>query len=72
VHGWDLAVATGQPYDAEPELVEAARQFVASVQEAPSPPRDGLFGPPVAPPPDASPLASLIALTGRDPSWSPS
>jgi uncharacterized protein (TIGR03086 family) len=72
VHGWDLAVATGQPYDAEPELVEAARQFVAPVQEAPAPPREGLFGPPVAAPADASPLATLIALTGRDPNWSPS
>ena len=71
VHGWDLAVATGQPFEAEPELIEAAAQFVAPVQNAPEPPREGLFGRPVERPADASPLASLIALTGRDPTWSP-
>lgn len=71
VHGWDLAVATGQPYDAETDLVEAARQFAAPVQEAPNPPREGLFGPPVAVGADASPLTRLIALTGRDPNWAP-
>src|SRR5712691_3715235 len=29
VHGWDVARATGQPYTCEPELLEAARSFLA-------------------------------------------
>lgn len=69
VHGWDLAVASGQPYSAEPALVEAAYGFVqAAVAENPegSP---GLFGPPVPVPDDASLLDRLLGLTGRDPAW---
>ncbi|EHR50778.1 TIGR03086 family protein [Saccharomonospora marina XMU15] len=71
VHGWDLAVATGQDFRCEPALLAAALEFVrASVAEHPegSP---GLFGPPVAVPDDAPTLTRLIALTGRDPSWRP-
>ena len=30
VHAWDLAVATGQPYDPDPAAVEACRSFVAA------------------------------------------
>jgi uncharacterized protein (TIGR03086 family) len=68
VHGWDIAVATGQPYDPPPAEIDAARSFVESFDA----PRDGrLFGPVVAVPDDASPLARLLGLTGRDPAWSP-
>lgn len=71
VHGWDLAVATGQHFDCEPTLLTAALEFVRSaVAEHPggSP---GLFAAPVPVADEAPPLARLIALTGRDPSWSP-
>ena len=37
VHAWDLAVATGQAYDADPAAVEAAHGFAASFE----PPEDG-------------------------------
>ena len=71
VHGWDIAVASGQRFSCEPSLLEAAYGFVqATVAQHPhgSP---GLFGPPV-PVPDTAPLLDrLIGLTGRDPSWSP-
>lgn len=71
VHGWDIAVASGQPFRGEQSLLEAAYGFVESaVAESPqgSP---GLFGPPVPVPADAPLLHRLIGLTGRDPSWRP-
>ena len=71
VHGWDLAVATGQSYECDPELVAAAAIFVeGAVAENPggSP---GLFGPPVPVAADAPPLHRLLGLTGRDPGWRP-
>ena len=69
VHGWDIARASGQPYNCEPELVAAATEFVRPFAESGFP-REGLFGPPVPVPADASPLDRLIGLTGRDPTWS--
>jgi uncharacterized protein (TIGR03086 family) len=68
VHGWDIAVATGQPYDPPASEVEAATSFVAGFDA----PRDGrLFGPVVDVAESASPLDRLLGLTGRDPAWSP-
>jgi uncharacterized protein (TIGR03086 family) len=69
VHAWDLAVATGQAYDADPAAVEACAGFVAQFDDAP---RDGsLYGPPVDVPWDAPALDRLLGATGRDPHWSP-
>lgn len=66
VHGWDLAVAIGRPYEPSVEEVEAAMSFVTQFDA----PRDGnLFGPVVPVPDDASPLERLLGLTGRDPNW---
>jgi uncharacterized protein (TIGR03086 family) len=71
VHGWDIAVASGQTYRCDDELVAAARSFVqSSVDQNPNG-TPGLFGPPVALPESASPLDQLIGLTGRDPGWRP-
>ncbi|MEY2402837.1 MAG: hypothetical protein QOD38_388 [Acidimicrobiaceae bacterium] len=68
VHGWDVAVTSGQPYDPPVEEIEGAASFLASFD----PPRDGrLFGPIVPVPDDASPLHQLLGLTGRDPGWTP-
>jgi uncharacterized protein (TIGR03086 family) len=65
VHGWDLAVATGQAYDPPDELVAAADQFA---RDALDPLRDGqTFGDAVEPPPDATPIQRLAAYTGRRP-----
>ncbi len=73
VHAWDLAVATGQPYPADPAAVAACQAFVASFEPPPGGAADdgGLFGPPVAVPSDAPALDRLIGATGRDPGWSP-
>ena len=71
IHGWDLAVSTGQSFSCDPGLAEAAYGFAqASVAENPqgSP---GLFGPPVPVPDDAPLIDRLLGLTGRDPAWHP-
>jgi len=68
IHAWDLAVATGQRYDADPAAVDACAGFVATFDA----PRDGgLFGPEVAVPDSASAFDRLLGATGRDPHWSP-
>jgi uncharacterized protein (TIGR03086 family) len=72
VHGWDVARATGQPYEAEPAELEAVRGFVGPMADAPPEQRAGLFGPVVAVPDDAPELDKVLGLTGRDPAWSPS
>jgi uncharacterized protein (TIGR03086 family) len=68
VHGWDLAVATRQAYEAPDAEVEAAAQFVASF---PAPRNGALFGPVVEVTDDASPFDRLLGQTGRDPAWRP-
>ena len=66
-HGWDLARATGQPAELDPELAHwvlaVARQIL------PAEPRGGEipFGPPVPVPPGAGPYAQLAAWLGRQP-----
>lgn len=68
VHGWDLAVATAQPYDPSQAEVDAATAFVLAFDA----PRDGrLFGPMVDVATSAPALDRLIGLTGRDPGWQP-
>jgi uncharacterized protein (TIGR03086 family) len=71
VHGWDVARASGQPYDVDPAELEAVRSFVGPMADGPPEQRAGLFGPPVAVAEDAPELDRLIGLTGRDPAWSP-
>ncbi|WP_084316913.1 TIGR03086 family metal-binding protein [Actinospica robiniae] len=67
VHGWDLAVATGQrlelPGDLLAHLREAMLAGVAQGREM------GLYGPEVAVPADAPTLDRILGLTGRDPAW---
>ena len=71
VHAWDLAVATGQPYPADPAAVAACRAFVAAFVPPPGGAADdgGLFGPPVSVGAEAPALDQLIGATGRDPAW---
>lgn len=68
VHGWDLAVATGQPYTVTDAEAEAAAAFIRGFDV----PRDGaLFGPEVAVAGEAPALDRLLGLAGRDPAWRP-
>ena len=64
VHGWDIATATGQPYDPPAEVVAAVEAFAR--QAIGDEMRDGdTFAAAVEPPPDASPLLRVVAHTGR-------
>jgi uncharacterized protein (TIGR03086 family) len=72
VHGWDLAGAIGQPFDADPDtlvpLHDLVRQtFGPGHDEA----RGQAFGPAVPVPGDAPMLDQTLGLLGRDPLWSP-
>ncbi len=71
VHGWDLAVATGQEYRPDPVSVQTCFDFVGDrADEAPDA-NPGLFGPVVPVADDAPLLDRLLGRTGRDPSWRP-
>jgi uncharacterized protein (TIGR03086 family) len=72
VHGWDVARASGQPYDVPAGELEVLRGFVAPFAEpGQEAARAGLFGPVVAVPDDAPLLDRVLGLTGRDPAWAP-
>jgi uncharacterized protein (TIGR03086 family) len=68
VHGWDLAIATGQPYDVGPADADACREFAESFGEDRPP---SLYGPVVPVPAAAPALDRLLGATGRDPGWKP-
>ena len=71
VHGWDLAVATGQDFRADDADAQACLEFAEQVngEGRESPP--GLFGPRVPVPAAAPVLHRLLGTTGRDPGWTP-
>src|SRR5215218_2543666 len=72
IHGWDVARATGQPYDCDVPSLDAVHGFVSQFSEpGQEEMRAGLFGPVVEVPEDARLLDRVIGLTGRDPAWSP-
>lgn len=70
LHGWDLAVATGQDYVVEPTALDAVEAFCSAIPDDPAA-RNGLFGPRVAVPEDAGQLERVLGLAGRDPRWRP-
>jgi uncharacterized protein (TIGR03086 family) len=67
VHGWDLAVATGQrlelPADLVAHLYETMSAGVEQGREM------GMYGPQIAVPANAPTLDRILGLTGRDPAW---
>jgi hypothetical protein len=67
IHGWDLAVSTGQDPVMPDGLPEAAFALIegAFTEEG----RRGVLKPAVELPPDASTQDRLLAYSGRDPSW---
>ncbi len=67
VHGWDLARATGQPYDIDPATADAVLPHVA--QFAAEEPVEGLFERAVPVADHAPALDRIVGMTGRDPAW---
>jgi uncharacterized protein (TIGR03086 family) len=67
IHGWDLAVSTGQDPVMPDGLPEAAFALIegAFTEEG----RRGVLGPAVGVPPDATTQDRLLAYSGRDPAW---
>ncbi|MEV0648871.1 TIGR03086 family metal-binding protein [Phytomonospora sp. NPDC050363] len=69
LHGWDLAKATGGEYVADPALGEGVLPHVEKWAQMY---RDYEgFAAPVEVPADASALDRALALSGRDPNWTP-
>lgn len=67
VHGWDLARATGQPYEPTPESVGALHRFMDEM--GPTGRQMGAFGPEVPVDAAGTELARLLGRTGRNPAW---
>ena len=65
VHGWDLAVATGQDVEADPNTARAA--LIETQQALPAEPRGGSipFAAPVDPPDGAGPTERLANWCGH-------
>jgi uncharacterized protein (TIGR03086 family) len=71
VHGWDVAVATGQPYRPDEASAHACLQFAHEFAAASPEGRNSIYGPVVPVADDAPVFDRLLGLTGRDPSWAP-
>ena len=67
IHGWDLARATGQPYNVDEASARASAEFLSHASAEPG--QRGPFGPAVEVPSDASVLDRAVGLSGRDPDW---
>lgn len=65
VHAWDLATATGQPFDPPADIVEPAIGAAQMIIQPPA--RDGdTFKDEITPASDAAPIERLVAFTGRE------
>lgn len=73
IHAWDVARASGQPYDdLDPALLDIVHGFVSQFSGDGPEAREDVFGPPVDVPADAPLFDRILGLAGRDPAWSPS
>jgi uncharacterized protein (TIGR03086 family) len=71
IHGWDLAVATGQHYRPDPDAVRACLDFGVELAKSTPELRDQIYGPVVPVPEDAPLFDRLLGQAGRDPNWAP-
>jgi uncharacterized protein (TIGR03086 family) len=69
LHGWDLAAATGQDYSVSNRAAEAALHAVEANAELFRQYKG--FADPVPTAADAPVLDRVLALSGRDPAWTP-
>ena len=70
LHGWDLARGSGQPFTCDPASTQAVFEFTSQAAQ-PGFDRNGLFGPVIDVPADASLFDRALGLGGRDPGWRP-
>jgi uncharacterized protein (TIGR03086 family) len=70
VHGWDVAVASGQRLNPDPAILATVHGYLVQTR-AGHPGATGGFGPTVAVPADRPLLDQVIGLAGRDPGWRP-
>ncbi|MEW2294854.1 TIGR03086 family metal-binding protein [Streptomyces sp. NPDC006743] len=71
IHGWDLALATGQAYEPDPAALRAAYGFLRAAAGQNPEQGAGIFGP-VVPVPEHAPLLDrAVGLSGRNPNWRP-
>jgi uncharacterized protein (TIGR03086 family) len=71
IHGWDVAVATGQEYRPDPDTVRTCFDFGVAFAEGAPEARDQMYGPVVPVPEDAPLFDRLLGQAGRAPSWAP-
>ncbi|MFT3872316.1 MAG: TIGR03086 family metal-binding protein [Nocardioides sp.] len=69
IHGWDIARATGQEWELSD--AEAASMGRTADGWGPALYSEGVCGPAVAVPEDASAADRLLGRLGRDPQWTP-
>jgi uncharacterized protein (TIGR03086 family) len=70
LHGWDIAKASGQPFDGESWSLQACLESLSAMYPPEQPDRRvGLFGPAVEVPADVSLVDQVVGLSGRDPAW---
>ncbi|MFE1851445.1 DinB family protein [Streptomyces sp. NPDC059489] len=67
LHGWDLAVATGQKLNVDDELAAVLYEDIAGKAEMAR--QYGVFGPEVSVSPTAPLFDRALGMAGRDPSW---
>jgi uncharacterized protein (TIGR03086 family) len=67
LHGWDLAVATGQDFHCDEDITAAAYQAISQMAEKGR--AMGAFGNEVSVPDSASLLDRVLGVSGRDPNW---
>lgn len=68
LHGWDLARATGRPFDLGDETAQLVLSAVEEIAEQAR--ANGAFGPPVPVPADAPAFHQALGASGRNPAWS--
>jgi len=68
LHGWDLAATIGQTYEPGTEELDVIEPFIEEAAAGPA--VEGLWGPSLEVEPAASRFERLLALSGRDPTWS--
>lgn len=66
IHGWDLAKATGQPYNPDATDLTILLDMLRTTPPEGTP---GLFGPVVPVPDNSATFDRVLGLTGRDPGW---